>query len=425
MKRLAILVLASLLILVLAPRPSLAQNTISASYDTDVKFPDSLTFRLDAESGTDITQITLSYKVDKITTVTLINEAVPEFDAATEVVTSWEWDMRMASLPPGAEIHYNWKIEDAAGHELETAWQTVRFSDDRYQWKSVTAGKISLFWYQGERSFAEELLDTASDALEKLGQDTGAYLEQSAEIYIYASSEDLLGALIYPQEWTGGVAFTDYGILAIGIGPGDASWGKRAMTHELTHLVTYQMTFNPYNNIPSWLNEGLSMYAEGELEPTFTYYLDNAISADSLISVQSLSSSFPTDPDEARLSYAESYNLVEFLIENYGSEKMLSLLDTFQQGSTYDNALEKVYGFDTAGLDNLWRRSLGLGPRPSPTPTPQVTATPTPTPQTGFLECKEASATTKHGAVGLGALGILLLPGIGEVMRFKARRGKR
>jgi len=290
MKRLVIIVLASLLILLLAPRPGQAQDTISASYDTDVKFPDSLTFRLDAESGTDITQITLSYKVDKITTVTLINEVAPEFDAATEVVTSWEWDMRMASLPPGAEIHYNWKVEDAAGHELETAWQTVRFNDDRYQWKSMTEGKISLFWYQGEQSFAEELLDTAGDALEKLGQDTGAYLEQSVEMYIYASSADLLGALIYPQEWTGGVAFTDYGTLAIGIGPGDVSWGKRAMTHELTHLVTYQMTFNPYNDIPSWLNEGLSMYAEGDLEMSFKLLLDNAIAEDRLISVQTLSS---------------------------------------------------------------------------------------------------------------------------------------
>jgi len=30
-------------------------------------------------------------------------------------------------------------------------------------------------------------------------------------------------------------------------------------------------------------------------------------------------------------------------------------LSTFRQGSSYDGALEKVYGFDMDGLDKLWR----------------------------------------------------------------------
>ena len=32
------------------------------------------------------------------------------------------------------------------------------------------------------------------------------------------------------------------------------------MTHELTHTSLYQVTFNPYNGLPYWLNEGLAMY---------------------------------------------------------------------------------------------------------------------------------------------------------------------
>ena len=81
-------------------------------------------------------------------------------------------------------------------------------------------------------------MDTANSALEKLGQDTGAHLEQSVNVYIYASSKDLLGALIYPQEWTGGVTFPEYGIIVIGIAPDNLAWGNGAMTHELAHLVT-------------------------------------------------------------------------------------------------------------------------------------------------------------------------------------------
>ena len=46
--------------------------------------------------------------------------------------------------------------------------------------------------------------------------------------------------------------------------------------------------------------------------------------------------------------------------------------------------------------------------------------------QTGFFDCREASASAQHsGLAGLGALGILLLPVIGEAIRLRARRGKR
>jgi hypothetical protein len=74
--------------------------------------------------------------------------------------------------------------------------------------------------------------------------------------------------------------------------------------------------------------------------------------------VRSLSSPFSANSDKATLSYAESYSLVDFLITNYGQGKMLELLTTFSEGSSYDGALEKVYGFDMDGLDTLWRDYL-------------------------------------------------------------------
>ncbi|MBA7638037.1 hypothetical protein ES703_45686 [subsurface metagenome] len=196
---------------------------------------------------------------------------------------------------------------------------------------------------------------TAQQALVRLAEDTGSYLEKPVKAYIYANSRDLQGSMIYPQEWTGGAAFTRHGIIAISIAPNQIEWGKRAMTHELTHLVIHQMTFNPYNDLPNWLDEGLAMYNEGILGSEFTAFLSRAITQDSLISVRSLSSPFSAYADQSLLAYAQSYSLVEFLISNYGSDKMLELLNTFRQGSSYDGALEEIYGFDMDGLDTLWR----------------------------------------------------------------------
>ena len=161
--------------------------------------------------------------------------------------------------------------------------------------------------------------------------------------------------MVFPQEWTGGRAFTRCGTIVIGIAPYNLVWGKRAISHELTHLVIHQMTLNPYSDLPTWLDEGLAMYSEGELSLESAGSLNMAIAEDSLISVRSLSSSFSAHTDQALLSYAQSYSLVEFLISKYGGDKMLELLSTFREGSSYDDALMKVYGFDMDGLNTLWR----------------------------------------------------------------------
>ncbi|MFC1919128.1 peptidase MA family metallohydrolase, partial [Chloroflexota bacterium] len=160
---------------------------------------------------------------------------------------------------------------------------------------------------------------------------------------------------------------------AIGIDPGNLSWGKRAATHELAHLVVHQMTFNPYSELPTWLDEGLAMYAEGELEAGYADFLEKAIAEDSLISVRSLASPFSAYGGQAVLSYAQSYSLVEFLVAGYGQNRMLELLNTFSEGSSYDRALEKVYGFDMDGLDNLWRDYVTRGHQEAGMTTASVT----------------------------------------------------
>ncbi len=263
--------------------------------------------------------------------------------------------VKIGGLPPGSSVNYWWTVEDTSGDRIETVPSRIQFDDNRYAWYRLTEGEVTIYWYEGNDSFAREIMLSAQQALARLADDTGAYLEKPVKLYIYANAQDLQGAMIYPQEWTGGVAFTRYGIIAIGIAPDNLHWGNRAVAHELTHLVIHQMTLNPYSDLPNWLNEGLAMHTEGALGPQFTIYLNEATVEKNLISVRSLSSPFSAYAEQSYLSYAQSYSLVDFLISKYGQTQMLELLLTFRQGSSYDGALEKVYGFDMDGLDTLWQ----------------------------------------------------------------------
>ncbi len=321
----------------------------------EVDFPMKVNFGLSATGDADITDIRLHYAVDRMSHAEVISEVTLKFEPATMVDTGWSWDMRKTGgLPPGSSVNYWWTLEDANGKKIETEPTMVQVDDDRYPWRSLSEGLLTLHWYEGDESFAGELMYTAQQALARLDSYTGAELESPAEIYIYAKSEDLLGAMIFPQEWTGGVAYTRFSTIAIGISPDSLDWGKRAMTHELTHLVIHQVVFNPYNDLPTWLDEGLAMWAEGPLEPVFVNLLVNAINEDKLITVRSLSSPFSAYAEESVLAYAQSYSLVDLLINNYGQSRMLELLNTFREGSGYDEALQKVYGLDMDSLNDLW-----------------------------------------------------------------------
>jgi len=346
-----------LFLAVLSPVPVQAVDGLAIrDSSVEVDFPLKLNFSLSAESDVNIAEIRLHYTVDRMSHAQVTSEVYLEFVPATTVDAEWSWDMRKTGgLPPGSSVGYWWTVADASGDRIETKLTKVQLNDTRYSWHSLTEGKVTIYWYEGDESFIRELMNVAQQALIRLTKDTGAELEKPANIYIYASAQDLLGAMIFPQEWTGGVAYTRHGTIAIGIAPDSLDWGKRAMTHELTHLVIHQMVFNPYNDLPTWLDEGIAMYAEGALEPVFAALLDKAIAEDNLISVRGLSSPFSAYAEESALAYAQSYSLVGFLITNYGQSQMLELLKTFRQGSGYDEALLKVYGFDMDGLDSLWR----------------------------------------------------------------------
>ncbi len=348
---------ACLFLILLSPVLAQAQGElIILGSSVQSEFPAELKFDLSAASDVNITDIRLHYAVDRVSFAQVTSEVYIEFAPATTADVSWTWDMRRTGgMPPGSGIEYWWTVEDARGGKIETTPVRVRFDDLRYPWQSLTEGKVTIYWYEGDKSFARETMAAAQQAVTRLAEDTGAYLEKPVKIYIYVNSQDLQGAMIFPQEWTGGVAFTRYGTIAIGIAPNNLAWGRRAIAHELAHLVIHQVTLNPYGDLPTWLNEGLAMYAEGPLEPDLVALLNEAATENKLISVRSLSSPFSAHAEEAVLSYAQSYSLVDFLISAYGPDKMLELLNTFREGSSYDGALNRVYGFDMDGLNTLWR----------------------------------------------------------------------
>jgi hypothetical protein len=360
-KRLPGILVLVLVLLAFCPAgsPSLAQEqgpiTVTDSV-AQIDFPLTLNFSALVKSTARINDVRLRYQVEQTSFASVTSEVYIPFSPASTVKINYGLDLKkLGGLPPGTNIDFWWVIKDSADKSLKTDAQRYQIMDNRYNWHSISEDMINLYWYQGSDSFAHTLVDSAQTALANLSKDTGAAPSQPINIYIYASASDLQGAMIYPNEWTGGVAYVQYNSIVIGVAPGEISYGKVTVVHELTHMVIYQVTNNPYSGLPVWLNEGLAMYNQGALSSQFTGYLNNAIKSHSLISVRSLCSPFSAYTGKATLSYAEAYAIVDYLLEKYGSTQMQALFDTFKQGSTYDNAFQTVYGFNIDELNTQWQ----------------------------------------------------------------------
>jgi len=349
------------------PGPTTADEAIQVvDQALEADFRDHITFTLQAESTAEIVEVNLLYQVVG-QLATSRNEA--EFTPGASVDAEFKIDQTKPEnyMPPGTELQYWWKIVDAAGNELRTEKQTFLYLDNHYDWQTLENERLTLYWYEGDDDFGQQLFDRANVALDTLATDVGIALENPIKIFIYANHNDLLGAIsTSAQEWTGGQAFTTYGVVVIGVNPQQLDWGLRATTHEMSHLVIHQATDNPYKGLPRWLDEGIAVYNENteQLVDDFAPIFDQAVEKNQLMTLRSLASPFPADPYEANLAYGQSGAVVKFIIETYGSKAMSELLAIFAEGALDDEALEKALGVDTDGLDNAFRASLGLPPLP-------------------------------------------------------------
>jgi hypothetical protein len=341
--------------------PLSAASSITLNGSVQFSFPTSMTFNVNARSSANIEQLRLHYVVNRQNFASVVSEGWAQFNPATSVQTSWVWDMRKSSLPPGTEVNYWWTAVDAAGNTGQTSQSTVSFDDNRYNWKTITSNPIILEWYNGNNQFANTLMASATQGLQRIENNTGATPQGQVHVYIYGSSQDLLNSMLFPQQWEGGVTFEGFNAIAIGVAPDNLDFGIRAVPHELTHWIVGQVTFNDFGaGLPTWLDEGLATYGEGNLSTVYQDALNAAIATNQLITIRSLSSPFSADPQQAYISYGESNSVVTFMIQKYGKTKMMQLLNVFHQGSDYDGALMQVYGFNQDGLEAVWRQSLGI-----------------------------------------------------------------
>jgi hypothetical protein len=360
---LILLILAALLATPAQARQSATITVTSSEAKPD--FPNQITFSLSAaSSAADIREVQLLYGATRSDALTIVDLPVK---AGPQVTLSHQLDTQVYYYPPGTDITYRWVIHDTAGNTFESEPQSVVYHDERFSWSDRTVRNVTVYWYKGGSAFGDDLAAAVDRALTKLQTELGAELTQPVRIYVYATNSDMRSALqANSEEWIGGEANPALGVIVAAIAAGDDSEVRRIIPHELSHQVLHQAIDNPYGGAPPWFDEGLAVHNQEVRDSDFDQMITQAAQENRLIPLEALASSFPADPNQALLSYAQSRDMVEHIIDTYGETKLQALVAAFAAATPVDEAVQQVLGRSVDELDAEWRKGQPKPTGPAP-----------------------------------------------------------
>lgn len=377
------------------------------------QFPDGIRFDFFFESDAPVTDVRLRFRIlpDGVNATTRPQCTEGRVMNCQAVVGN----VGETYMVPGAQVVYSWQVTDEAGGRFQSEELTVTYEDHRFEWNEVTEGNLTVYYYFGDEASARSVLNVANETVTRFSDILNATLDFPVKIWVYQTAQDMQPAVASRRGQGDNRSIQTLGE----VGASDTALVSRdtefldIVRHELTHVVTRAATRGHLVDIPVWLNEGLSTYAQNDLLPNEGTALSNAIQRNTVLPLTSLGVTARGSAGEVSLFYAQSGSIVAFMIDDLGAEKFGELIATLKN-DTLEGALNTVYGMDLLGLENAWREAVGLPPFDpnAPTPAPQnadPTATPRPAAQNNPTPATGRNGDTPANSVDSDDGGISLI----------------
>ena len=292
-----------------------------------------------------------------------------------ESTLSYVYPTPPGSLYPNTRVELGFRLTFDDGRIVDTPTTTIRYEDDRFEWRTLEGPLVRVHWAEGDDGFGRRTLDIGERAVEDATALLGVDETQPIDFFVYADRDaffDILGPAI--QENVGGVALAEIRTMFANIEPSQVNdpWVGIVIPHELTHLVFDTATRNPYHEPPHWLNEGLADYLAQGYNAGARGAVENAARSGAIMPLRALVGRFPTTPDRFSLAYDESVSAIDFLIRTYGQDALVGLIRSYADGVSDDLAFEDALGVNVAGFEAAWLADIGIeeppayGPRPAP-----------------------------------------------------------
>ncbi len=126
--------------------------------------------------------------------------------------------------------------------------------------------------------------------------------------------------------------------------------------HELMHLALNDAIGD--HHVPRWFDEGLAIHESGEQWTERLGTLWQATLAKTLLSFADLDRGFAADGSDVGVAYAESADVVRFLMRDDDRARFGSLVQRLRAGTPFDRAVGDAYDTDLRKLEYEWRTEV-------------------------------------------------------------------
>lgn len=333
---------------------SAAASIMSVS-DASYQFGQAITFSLAATSKDGpIEQVTLFFQVpESANTFTAEIEVEPSRKIAVEHMV----DLTQLRLAPFTNVTYWWWVAEADGGGIYTDQQKLLYADDQFEWQELVQGPLAVHWAGSDVTLGQKAIDAVTVALPRIQEWMPVSLDEPLEIYIYPTAADLRAALrLTGRDWVGAHAHPELGVILVAAADGEAAAGdlKQALPHEVSHHLFYQATGLGYDSAPVWLDEGLAAVLDDSSDPNYELILQEAVATDNTIPFADLCRSFPEDPQQVLLAYAQSASLVDYLQSIYGNGVLSGMVQALADGADCQTVVSRVLDMSLAELNQEW-----------------------------------------------------------------------
>ncbi len=280
---------------------------------------------------------------------------------------TYTWDASTQYITPNTSITYRWRATSGGTATVSPAG-TLLYADNRpgLDWHSARIGQATVHWYGGAESQARRFGDLTSGAVTRATQTLGHPLDGPIDIFVYAQRRATSSApwVLGPGSGRGRRPSRISGPSSCGWAAAAAITSTPALIHEVTHVVFYDATRNPYHDPAHWLNEGFAVWSQQENADAAAQTVRSEVSS-GLFSFDAITGQFPIGSRGSSLSYAEGATMVDMIIRTYGRKAMAGIATAYRAGATDADALQAGTGVSADQLYAAYFRSFGAS-QPQP-----------------------------------------------------------
>lgn len=260
----------------------------------------------------------------------------------------------------------------------------AQFNHPELKWEQIKSSHFSVYYHQGEESFAQKVVNFAEEVYPRITTDLG-YKPTSKTPIIIKNYNDTSGGYTSLLERKIVIQAQSDPFST----SGDFYWAREVIAHEFTHIVTFAAAGGesvvPLRRLvvnlilPMWFIEGLAEYEGEEWHSLKKMVVSDEASEGKIFKRVDLGAFYFFDGWGRLSGYYQSESFVRHIFKTYGKDKIAAILAYLRNQPllkltgelnlvtgemnilpapsfpSFDEALKKIIGKDSSSLYTEWR----------------------------------------------------------------------